>query len=272
MARRADARKAEAANREFWEDLARVHLESYREVGMLRRGEEILDPVEVSEVGDVRGKTLLHLQCHIGTDTLAWARHGAIVTGVDFSAEAVRCATRLRDELRLDARFIEANVYDVPKVLGEEFDLVYSSRGVLCWLSDMEEWARVVARSLRPGGSLYLLDSHPILNALEERPAGLWSFEHPYFHEVEPTRWAAGGPDYSDPTHMNEHSTLEWAWALSEIVSAVLAAGLRLELLHEHEHGFFRHFPSMTADDGRTFRVPGHAGRLPLLFSLRARR
>ncbi len=272
MAKRTDATAAEAANCEHWDDLARVHLESYREVGMLRRGEEILDPVELRDVGDVRGKTLLHLQCHIGTDTLAWARRGAIVTGVDFSGEAIRCAERLRDELGIPARFVETNVYDVPKVLREEFDLVYTSRGVLCWLSDIEEWARVAARMLKPGGFLYLLDSHPILGALEDRSSGLWSFDHPYFHEVEPTAWPVGGPDYSDPTHTNEHATLEWAWALSEIVNAVLAAGLRLEALTEYDHGFFRYFPSMTADDGRTFRLPDHAGRLPLLFSLRARK
>ena len=191
--------EAEARNRALWDELAHIHMGSYLEVGMLRRGEEILDPVELEEVGAVGGRTLLHLQCHIGTDTLAWARHGAIVTGVDFSQEAVTCAELLSAELGIPARFVRSNVYDAPQVLSEQYDIVYTSRGVLCWLTDIREWARIVARLLRPGGFLYLLDSHPMLYALEEQPKGLWSFEHPYFHDDEPTAWSDDEAAGSEP-------------------------------------------------------------------------
>lgn len=262
--------QAEESNRALWDEMARVHIGAYKEVDLLRRGEEILDPVELRELGDVRGKTMLHLQCHIGTDTLAWARHGAVVTGVDFSGQAIACAEGLRDELGLEATFLESNVYGLHAILDERFDVVYTSRGILCWLRDLNAWARIVAHFLKPGGVFYLLDSHPILNTLVERAPGDYGFVYRYFHQAEPTVWEAGGPDYADSSHALQNPSHEWAWALSDIVNAVLVAGLALESLNEHEHCFYKHLPSMTSDDGRTYRLPSSAGNLPLLFSLRA--
>ncbi|GAB4308592.1 MAG: hypothetical protein Kow0097_09250 [Candidatus Bipolaricaulota bacterium] len=202
-------RQAEEWNRRRWDEVARVHVGAYREVELLRTGQEVLDEIELREVGDVLGKRLLHLQGHIGTDTLAWARHGAIVTGVDFSEESIKSAEALRDELGLEARFIRSNVYDLPDVLSEVFDVVYTSRGVLCWLRDLTAWAGIIARFLAPGGIFYLMESHPILNALEERPTGELAFIHPYFHRPEPVRGEAGGPDYADPTHPLQHPSHE---------------------------------------------------------------
>ena len=144
--------QAETSNRVLWDEMARVHIAAYAEVDLLRRGEEILDPVELRELGDVRGKTMLRLQCHTGTDTLAWARRGAVVTGVDFSGQAIACAERLRDELGLEARFLESNVYDLTTALDGEFDVAYTSRGILCRLRDLNAWARIVAHFLKPGG------------------------------------------------------------------------------------------------------------------------
>lgn len=272
MTDRDQHRQAEEANRLLWDEKARVHIRAYKEVQLLRDGAEILDEIELREVGDVAGKRLLHLQCHIGTDTLAWARHGAIVTGVDFSPESIRCAEALRDELRLEARFVHCNVYDLPGALQEEFDIVYTSRGVLCWLRDLGAWAQVVARFLTPGGVFYLMESHPILNALEEQRPGEPAFVHPYFHRPEPVRWEAGGPDYADPSHRLGHPSHEWIWSLSDIVNAVLGAGLTLEFLNEHDRLFFPLLPSMTTADGRWYCLPKYADRIPLLLTLGARK
>lgn len=263
---------AEEANRLLWDEMARVHIRAYKEVHLLRDGVEILDEIELREVGSVRGKRLLHLQCHIGTDTLAWARRGAIVTGVDFSSEAIACAERLRDELGLTARFIQTNVYDLHHVLSEEFDIVYTSRGVLCWLRDLEAWARVVARYLAPGGLFYLMESHPLLNALEEHSPGDLAFRHPYFHSSEPVRWEPGGPDYADPSHRLGHPSHEWIWTLSDVVNAILGAGLRIQFLNEYDRVFFQFLPSMTSEDGRWYRLPKYGDKVPLLFTLRARK
>ncbi|QAA75876.1 MAG: hypothetical protein BIP78_0108 [Candidatus Bipolaricaulis sibiricus] len=265
-------RQAEEWNRRLWDEMAHVHVRAYREVDLLRTSQEVLDEIELREVGDVRGKRLLHLQCHIGTDTLAWARHGAIVTGVDFSGESIRCAEALREELGLEARFIQSNVYDLPDVLSEEFDLVYTSRGVLCWLRDLNAWAGIIARFLAPDGIFYLMESHPILHALEERPTGEIAFIHPYFHRREPVRWEAGGHDYADPTYRLQHPSHEWIWSMSDVVNAVLRAGLRLEFLNEYDRLFFPFLPSMTSADRRWYRLPLYENKIPLLWTLRARK
>ena len=263
-------RQAEDANRVLWDEMARVHIWAYKGVQLLREGKEILDEIELREVGDVKGRRLLHLQCHIGTDTLAWACHGAIVTGVDFSTEAIACAERLRDDLGLEATFLRSNVYDLPSVLSEKFDIVYSSRGVLCWLRDLGEWAAVIARFLAAGGMFYLMESHPILNALEEQSPGLLSFAHSYFHIAEATRWEAGEADYADPSHSLEHPSYEWTWTMSDVVNALIRAGLELEFLNEYDRLFFQLFPSMTSEDGLWYKFRQYPGMLPLLFTLRA--
>jgi SAM-dependent methyltransferase len=273
MAKTHDDRVAEEQNRARWDETAPVHLKAYKEVGLLREGDEVLDEIELRELGDVRGKRLAHLQCHIGTDTLAWARRGAMVTGVDFSGESIACAERLRRELGLNARFIHSNIYDLPDELDGTFDIVYTSRGVLCWLRDLPEWGRLIARLLRPGGLFYILEAHPILNAMEEETPGELSFAYSYFHRPEPTYWDDGDPDYADPSYVVRNPSYEWTWSLSDIVGALLAAGLRIELLNEYDRLFFRLFPGMTTEDGRWFHLPPPLHRrLPLLFTLRARK
>jgi SAM-dependent methyltransferase len=263
--------EAETKNRALWDEIAPVHFDAYREVALLRQGAEILDEIELREIGDVRGRTMLHLQCHIGTDTLAWERHGAIVTGLDFSSESIACAERLKAELGLHAWFVHANVYDARSVVDERFDLVYTSRGVLCWLRDLEEWGRIVAHFLKPGGVFYLMESHPILNALEERPSGELSFAHGYFHRSAPTVWADQGADYASD-YVPRNPSYEWTWTVGDVVNALVGAGLRIELLNEYDRLFFRLFPGMESEDGRWFRLPALGDRLPLLLTIRARK
>lgn len=263
---------AEQANQALWDEIAPIHARAYEEVALLRQGGSALDEIELREVGDVRGKTLLHLQCHIGTDTLSWARQGAIVTGVDFSAESLAQARRLQQELGLSATFLQANVYELPGILKGQFEIVYTSRGVLCWLRDLEEWARVAAHFMRPGGILYLLESHPFSHVMEETPAGELAITYPYFHSPEPTRWDVGDADYADASYVPQHPSYEWQWSVSDIVNAVLAAGLQIDFLHEYDHLFYKAYPGMVEGPPRWYCLPRYAGKLPLLFTLRARK
>jgi len=270
----ADARShrdAESANRDFWDEVAPVHLEAYKEVAMLREGREVLDEIELQEVGDVAGKSMLHLQCHIGTDTLAWERHGAAVTGLDFSGESIACAERLRDELGLGARFVQSNIYDARSVLEEAYDIVYTSKGVLTWLRDIVEWGRVVAHFLKPGGLFYLMEMHPFLNVLEMETAGDLTFKYRYFHQPEAIVWEDDA-DYANPDYIAKTASHEWDWTVSDIVNALLDAGLELDFVHEYEKLFFKLFSTMTTDDGRWFTLPDYAGKLPLLLTMRARK
>jgi SAM-dependent methyltransferase len=264
--------QAEESNRALWDEIAPVHFNAYREVDILRRGGIALDELEVQEVGEVKGKTLLHLQCHIGTDTLSWARLGAIVTGVDFSPQSLAYARQLQQELGLDATFIESNIYDLPQVLDGQFDIVYTSRGVLCWLRDIDAWARIIAHYLKPGGPFYIMESHPLLNVLEETAPGQLSIVHPYFHRSEPTLWDDQSGDYADESYIAQHPSYEWDWTLSDIVSALLKAGLNLESFGEHDRLFDRRFPGMMECAPGWFQMPEYAGKLPLIFTLRAKK
>jgi len=263
---------AEKGNQELWDEIAPVHLQAYSEVAILRAGGIVLDEIELREIGEVRGKTLLHLQCHIGTDTLSWARQGAIVTGVDFSAQSLACARKLQQELQLPATFIQANVYDLPSVLQQEFDIVYTSRGVLCWLRDLEQWAQIIGRFLKPEGFFYIMESHPLCHVFEQTDAGELAMAYPYFHQAAPTKWDDNGSDYADYTYVPQHPSYEWQWAISDVLNALLRAGLRLEFFHEYERLFFKLFPGMVNYSERWYYLPPYAGKLPLLFTLKAKK
>jgi len=155
-----------AANRALWDEWTAIHeTSSFYDLEAFKAGGSRLRDYEVDEVGDVTGKSLLHLQCHFGIDTLSWARLGARVTGADFSDRAIELGRSLAAELRLDATFVRSDLYDLPSVLDGQFDVVYTSRGVLGWLPDLGRWAGVVAHFLRPGGVFYMTEIHPVAQA-----------------------------------------------------------------------------------------------------------
>ena len=263
---------AEKSNEELWDEIAPIHVKAYREVELLKEGGSVLDEIELREIGEVRGKTLLHLQCHIGTDTLSWARQGALVTGVDFSAQSIACARQLQQQLHLDATFFRANVYELRTILHEQFDIVYTSRGVLCWLRDLDEWAQIIAHFLKPEGIFYIMESHPICNIFEVTKPGELTITYPYFHTPEPTLWDDDNPDYADETYVPQHPSYEWNWSLSDILNALLKAGLHLESFNEYERLYFKRFPGMVNESERWYYFPQYAGKLPLLFTLKARK
>jgi len=147
-----------------WNELVGLHAESeeYDLEGFIA-GKSSLHTVELEALGDVSGRSLLHLQCHFGLDTLSWARLGARVTGIDFSDSGIELARRIADRIGVDAEFVCCNVYDLPEHLEGEFDIVYTSYGVLCWLHDINEWARLVSNYLKPGGTFFIAEFHPFM-------------------------------------------------------------------------------------------------------------
>jgi SAM-dependent methyltransferase len=243
-----------------------------------KAGASTLQPLELAELGDVAGKSLLHLQCHFGLDTLSWARRGARVTGVDFSDRAIALARSLAaasrfaagGELGLAARFVHADVYDLPAALHGEFDIVFTSYGVLYWLPDLRRWAEVVAHFLKPGGLFYLVEHHPFAAMLDGTDRAALRVTAPYFRGPEPERVESYG---SYAVSSDEFQGLEYGWhhTLGEVVSAVAAAGLRLEYLHEFPYSDFRSLPTMERGEDGWWRLPGeNSTAIPLLFSLRA--
>ncbi|MFF7454410.1 class I SAM-dependent methyltransferase [Kitasatospora sp. NPDC008115] len=257
-----------AANRANWDGRVPVHVASdFYDVAGFVEGKESLRSFELAEVGEVRGKSLLHLQCHFGQDTLSWARRGATVTGLDFSRPAVEAATDLAERIGMDsARFVVSDVYDAVAALdGRSFDIVYTGLGALCWLPDIDRWARTVETLLAPGGFLYLAEFHPFGDTLAEDGR---TVEYDYF-QAEGTVWNEAGT-YTDGemAATTPARTVEWQHGIGEVVSALVAAGLRIEFLHEHDFTVFARFPVLEQDRG--YRFPAGQPRVPLMYSLRA--
>jgi 2-polyprenyl-3-methyl-5-hydroxy-6-metoxy-1,4-benzoquinol methylase len=262
------AREWFETNRANWDERVPIHVTGrfYDQPGFLA-GRDTLQPFERDEVGDVAGKTLVHLQCHFGQDTLSWARSGARVTGLDFSAPAIEAARAAAAQIGVDADFVVSNVYDAAEALGErQFDIVYVGIGSLIWLPDVAAWAKVVARLLRPGGFLYLSDGHPMAQILADESL---TVEHSYF-ATEPTRWEEPGT-YADLDAVTTHNvTYEWPHALSEVFSAILAAGLRIDCFAERDYALYPRWPFLDRRDDGTWRMPADMPSVPLMYSLRA--
>jgi SAM-dependent methyltransferase len=234
----ADYREVNRAN---WDDRVPAHVASADYA--VRRFTE--DPAFISEVvrfdrpllGDVAGLRAVHLQCHIGTDTVSLARLGAAVTGLDFSAPAVAAARGLAAATGADATFVQADAYDAANVLDAgSFDLVYTGIGALCWLPDIRRWARVVAALLRPGGRLFIRDGHPMLGTLDDpRADRLLTVGYPYFETAEPMIFDDDGTYVATDAVFTHNVTHQWNHGLGEIVSALLDAGMTLTGLAEHD-------------------------------------
>jgi 2-polyprenyl-3-methyl-5-hydroxy-6-metoxy-1,4-benzoquinol methylase len=260
-----------AANRALWDEWTAIHeTSSFYDLEGFKAGGSRLRAYEVQEVGEVAGRSLLHLQCHFGIDTLSWARQGARVTGADFSERAIELARRLAAELGLDATFVCSDLYDLPAVLDGQFDVVYTSRGILGWLPDLERWAGVVAHFLRPGGVFYVTEIHPVAQVFAEEPQ--LRLDYPYFPRPAPLAVPVQG-SYADPTaQVRQPMEYGWVHSMGEIVSAVAGAGLRIEFLHEFPFVEWP-VPFLVRHDDGTWRLPSDAGgELPLFFSLRATR
>ena len=254
-----------------------LHVASeFYDVVAFRAGADTLRPFEHEEVGDVGGRSLLHLQCHFGLDSMSWARRGAAVTGLDFSKPAVEAANELASELTLEARFIAADLYDARAALeGERFEIVYTGLGALNWLPDLDGWARIVADSIAPGGFLYLAEFHPFEWVFADDDL---TVVRDYFNEPEGEVLDEGPGSYADlDATTQQNATREWAWPVSDVISAILGAGLSLELFHEHDYTLHARWPAFEAvggelGAGRVYRPPAGWPRLPLMYSLRARR
>jgi SAM-dependent methyltransferase len=264
-------------NRALWDERARAHATSpdYN----LRRFVD--DPTFLSHVvrfdmpllGDVGGLDGMHLQCHIGTDTVSLARLGARMTGLDFSAGSLAEARALAAAAGATVQFVEAELYDAVEVLGRErFDLVYTGVGALCWLPDIRRWGAVVADLLRPGGRFFMREGHPVMWALEDpRDDQLLVLEHAYFERAEPNEWVTGGTYVETEVDFTNTRSLEWSHGLGEIVTALLDAGLTITGLVEHDTVPWDALPGQMEQVGdHEWRLIDRPWRLPHTYTLQA--
>lgn len=258
-------------NRHKWDESVPLHIAapSY-DVPAFLRGRSTLHSVEVRELGSVRGQSLLHLQCHFGLDTLSWARRGARVTGVDYSLPAVRAARRMASRTGIAARFLRSNVYDLPNVLHERFDVVYTGKGATCWLPDIDRWAGVVADCLKPGGRFYLLEDHPVAEIFPNG-TGIESLAPrvPYF-DPRGRREEYDGT-YATSEKMRYRVSYLWVHPVSEVVNALIDHGLTIEAIREYPYSYWHRYRSMTEDRNGYWHLPSGEGLIPLMWSVTAR-
>lgn len=253
-------------NRAAWNQMVDLHVghREYKTQKVIGGGSS-LKKIELEALGDVKGKSLLHLMCQFGLDTLSWARRGATVTGVDISERSVEVANEIREKTGLDAEFIRSDVLDLVGVIDRKFDFVYQSYGTHCWISDVFRWAEVVAHYLKPGGTFFLIDEHPA-NVLFLFP----DHQYDYFSK-EPER-TIDGTDYCETETVVKGERVEWQHPVSEIVNALIAAGLTIERMDEYNFGYYKFAANWYTTDGDFWFPPGGPTKYPLMFAIKARK
>lgn len=254
------------ANRALWNAKVPHHLEAeFYEVAAFKAGKNVLREIELAALPDVKGKSILHLQCHFGQDTLCWARMGAVCTGVDFSHKAIRVARNLNKELGLDATFVESNIFDLKNNLDGQFDIVYTSYGVLAWLNDIDAWAEIVNHFLAKGGTFFIAEFHPTLYMLD------WdklTVSYDYFHKDEPDEEESQGT-YANPTATIKMKEYFWSHSLSEIFQALMGQGLKIESFQEYPWSPYPCFPHVESIGESRWKIKGLPDSFPYVYSLK---
>jgi SAM-dependent methyltransferase len=271
-----DVERMMSANQANWDARTPIHLASaFYGLDGSRSAESWFAGYEWADLGELDGVDVLHLQCHLGTETLALARRGASVVGLDISGESVRQAAVIADSAGLDIEYVRANVYDAVDALGgRRFDTIYTGKGAVCYLPELAPWADVVSQLLRPGGSLYLVEFHPLLYALGVVPPEDNSEELVLRHDFLGGR----GVDERDATHtytdgpaLTEATVgYEWRHEVGAVINALVGAGLRIDLVRESETLPWPRWSTMVPTDDGWFRLPDSAPRIPLLYALSA--
>ena len=265
-------------NRANWDDRAQAHAASpgYHVERFAADPSYLSEAVRFDRalLGDVAGLRGVHLQCHIGTDTVSLSRLGASMTGLDFSAASLAEARKIAERAGAGIRFLEADVYDAPAVAGDGYDLVYTGNGALCWLPDVRRWARTVASLLRPGGRLFIREGHPVLWALDyDRSDGLLTIEAPYFETSEPQVYDEPGTYVATDHEFTHTVTHEWNHGIGEIVTAILEAGMMVTGLVEHTSVQWDALPGrMREIGGGEWQLTDRPERLPHSYTLQATR
>ena len=251
-------------NQSLWDQKTPVHAASdFYNMDKFRQTKNSLNTIELEGLGDVNGKSLLHLQCHFGQDSLSWANLGASVTGVDFSNASIQLARQLSKSLEIPARFIQANVLELDQHLDNSFDIVFTSYGAICWLPDLNQWAKIISHFLKPGGIFYIADFHPFL----------WTFDHEsnelayhYFFHKTPYEEEIQGT-YADPDAPLSHKEYCWSHSLAEVLTPLLAHDLELLEFKEFPFSPYNCFANMDHLPDGNFKYGDFKIDIPHVFS-----
>ncbi|NPD46919.1 MULTISPECIES: bifunctional 2-polyprenyl-6-hydroxyphenol methylase/3-demethylubiquinol 3-O-methyltransferase UbiG [unclassified Lentimicrobium] len=255
-------------NRQSWNELTNLHADSrFYDIEGFLKGKSSLNHIELEELGDIRGKKILHLQCHFGMDSLSLARMGAEVTGIDISDTSIQKAKELSNYLGLTAQFIRSNIYDIEEVLNEKFDIVYTSYGAINWLDDLDKWAKLIHRFLKPNGVFHLVEFHPFIYTLNEDS----EIENGYF-KSKPIETQVES-SYTDKSEVsgNNLKHIEWHHSLGEVMNSLISNGLSIEFLHEFPYQVYDCFPNLVEIEKGKWVNQKHGDKIPYMYSVRAR-
>lgn len=259
-----------AKNRELWDQWAEINYNSeFYAVEAFKANPTPLDAEVLAGIGDLAGKSVLHLQCHFGMDSIRLRKAGASkVVGVDFSPVAIEKARALSEAMGADVRFIVSDIYALD--LEETFDLVFTSYGVIGWLPELGPWGELIAAYLKPGGRFFLIEGHPTMWMFDGEADAL-EFKYPYFRQREPIAIAPSeGGNYADPTAVFSATEYSWPHELGETIGALTSAGLRIDELCEYRHVVWKAFPFLVEEAPSRFVMPPEMPQIPMMFSLRA--
>jgi SAM-dependent methyltransferase len=263
-------------NKANWNERAPLHAAS-ADYGLQTYADDpaFLSPVvrfDLPRLGTIAGQRGIHLQCHIGTDTLSLSRLGAHMTGLDFSSASIAQARQLAQRCGADIAFVESDVYAAGDVLPTaSFDLVYTGVGALCWLPSIARWAATVSTLLKPGGRLFIREGHPVLWSIDQARQDALVIDYPYFETAQPMVWTEDTTYVSTNTRLQSATTHQWNHGLGEIVNALLAQGLQLTSLEEHDTVPWEALPGqMSKADVNDWRLARGGERLPLSYTLQA--
>jgi 2-polyprenyl-3-methyl-5-hydroxy-6-metoxy-1,4-benzoquinol methylase len=251
-------------NRNLWNTKTAHHVASdFYNLPAFLAGESSLNSIEQELLGDVAGKHILHLQCHFGQDSLSMSRLGAHVTGADLSDQAIAKARELNTQLGLDAAFVCAEVYELPQHLPQQFDVVFTTYGVLGWLPDMDRWAAVVAHFLKPGGRLILVEFHPVVWMFD---SSFTRFDYSYFNRETITELETG--TYANPAAPMQATAISWNHSLSEVLGALLRQGLEIRHFNEYDYSPYNCFAGQEPVGERRYQLPHLRGKLPMVYAV----
>ena len=254
------------ANKELWNKRTAIHKDSsFYNIEGFKNGENVLTPIELNEIGDVKGKKMLHLQCHFGMDSLQWARLGADVTGVDLSDEAIKEARKLNDELAMNAKFICCNIYDTKDHLQDKFDIVFTSYGAVGWLPDLDKWAEIIAYFLKPGGMFYIAEFHPVVWMFDDDFRGIkYSYGN---REVIETELQGTYTDRKADIKGKEYS---WNHSISEVLNALIQQGLQIVQFNEFMYSHYPCFNNVVQNQEGNWWIKGLEDKIPMVYSIKA--
>ncbi len=254
-------------NRQSWNELTTLHAESdFYNIESFKKGKTSLNHIEIKELGDIKGKKLLHLQCHFGMDTISLARKGAEVFGVDISDTSIQKAIELSNELEVPARFVRSNVYDIENVLDETFDIVYTSYGAINWLNDLDKWAKIIKRYLNPNGMFYMVEFHPFIYTLNDNS----EITESYFKSKSIETIVENS--YTDKSDVSNKNLIhiEWHHSLSEVLNSLITNGLKIEFFNEFPYQVYNCFPNLTEIETGKWVSEKYGDKIPYMYSIKA--